>query len=185
MSLKNITNQTHQYLTIFLLSLCLSAAFTSSLALASENNTSINRQAENLKKDLLELNKEMFILEEELLFPGNTQVAIFVSLDAGSLFNLDYAKVIINKKPVNYHLYTNNEIDSLTRGAVHRIHTTNLNKGKHELVIIIGGFDAQGREIKRAAELEFSKSDGTQFIELRILANVDSQRPEFEFNVWD
>ena len=152
---------------------------------ASEDKKTTVESVEILKRDLLDLNKELFILEEELLFPANTQVAIFISQDSGNTFKMDHAKVLLNNKAVNYHLYTENELDALSRGAVHRIHTINLNQGDHKLVIIFGGFGPKGREYKLAAELDFKKSTGTQFIELRILANSKSQQPEFEFNVWN
>ena len=152
---------------------------------ANEENYASVESVEILKRDLLDLNKELFILEEELLFPANTQVAIFISQDSGTAFKMDHAKVLLDNKAVNYHLYTESELDALSRGAVHRIHTINLNQGDHKLVIIFGGFGPKGREYKLAAELDFKKTTGTQFIELRILADSKSQQPEFEFNVWN
>lgn len=173
--------QTTYYCLIMLLVL----ATASHIANANEQSPAAEKSIEALKADLLELNKELFILEEELFFPGNTQVAVFISHDAGLLFKMDFAKVLINNKAVNYHLYTNNELDALSRGAVHRIHTDNLNQGQHKLVIIFGGFGPKGREFKRAAELDFEKSTGSQYIELRISANIKNQQPEFQFKVWD
>ncbi|MFT3929972.1 MAG: hypothetical protein QM709_06705 [Spongiibacteraceae bacterium] len=43
----------------------------------------LSEQAQDIKKQALELNRDLFSLEEELLFPANTQVAVFVSLDTG------------------------------------------------------------------------------------------------------
>lgn len=170
---------------IVLFAVALSTTLTNNAVYANDNGSSTKNSVETLKRDLLELNKELFIFEEELLFPANTQVAIFISQDAGLLFKMDHAKVLLNNKAVNYHLYTDNELNALSRGAVHRIHTDNLNQGKHKLVIVLGGHGPKGREFKRAAELEFEKSTGTQYIELRIVANTKNQQPEFEFNVWD
>src|SRR5580698_2313090 len=42
---------------------------------------SLDGDVQGLKKEVLDLNKDLFLLEEELLFPANTQVAVFVSLD--------------------------------------------------------------------------------------------------------
>lgn len=173
----------HCVTTLFVVAL--SITLTNNTAYANDNNSTTKKSVETLKRDLLELNKELFILEEELLFPGNTQVAVFISQDAGLLFKMDHAKVLLNNKVVNYHLYTDNELNALSRGAVHRIHTGNLNQGKHKLVIIFGGHGPKGREFKRATELDFEKSTGSQYIELRIVANTKNQQPEFEFNVWD
>jgi hypothetical protein len=38
---------------------------------------------------VIDLNRDLFVLEEELLFPANTQVAVFVSMDVGDFFALD------------------------------------------------------------------------------------------------
>jgi len=178
-------NKPTLYFAILLLAAFLASMLSSHVVNANEENNTSLESVEILKRDLLELNKELFILEEELLFPANTQVAIFISQDSGTAFKMDHAKVLLNNKAVNYHLYTENELDALSRGAVHRIHTINLNQGDHKLTIIFGGFGPMGREYKLAAELDFKKTTGTQFIELRILANSKSQQPEFEFNVWN
>src|SRR5688500_14665630 len=46
----------------------------------------LDETVQDLKKDVVDLNKELFVLEEELLFPANTQVAVFVSMDIGEFF---------------------------------------------------------------------------------------------------
>jgi len=48
---------------------------------------------EDLKKASLELNRDLLILEEELLFPSNTQVSVFLSVDVGEFFKLDAVKL--------------------------------------------------------------------------------------------
>ena len=103
---------------IVLFAVALSTTLTNNAVYANDNGSSTKNSVETLKRDLLELNKELFILEEELLFPANTQVAIFISQDAGLLFKMDHAKVLLNNKAVNYHLYTDNELNALSRGAV-------------------------------------------------------------------
>ena len=52
---------------------------------ASGEFRSLDQEVQALKKEVVELNKDLFVLEEELLFPANTQVAVFVSLDVGEL----------------------------------------------------------------------------------------------------
>ena len=49
----------------------------------------LDADVQDLKKQVLDLNKDLFLLEEELLFPSNTQVAVFVSMDVGDFFGLD------------------------------------------------------------------------------------------------
>ena len=43
-------------------------------------------ELENLKEAVLTLNRDLLILEEELLYPASSQVAIYVSMDLGQYF---------------------------------------------------------------------------------------------------
>src|SRR5882724_8065483 len=47
---------------------------------APQEFKSLDQDVQSLKKEVLDLNRELFTLEEELLFPANTQVAVFVSI---------------------------------------------------------------------------------------------------------
>ena len=139
---------------------------------------------ELLKNEILKLNRDLFILEEDLLFPASTQTAIFLSIDGSGLFQLDNAKIAIDKTPVGHHLYTEKEIAALTRGAVQRLYTGNVSNGSHELVIVLSGIGPKGRDYKRAAKLDFEKSTAAQYIELKIEANPNNLQPDFNFKVW-
>jgi hypothetical protein len=66
----------------------------------------LDETVQELKKDVVDLNRELFVLEEELLFPANTQVAVFVSMDIGEFFALDSLTLKIDNKEVANYLYT-------------------------------------------------------------------------------
>jgi len=95
---------------------------------------SLDGDVQCLKKEVLDLNRDLFLLEEELLFPANTQVAVFLSLDVGTFFELDSVQVKVDNKEVANYLYTEREVEALNRGGVHRVFIGNLKVGKHELV---------------------------------------------------
>ncbi|MFQ5489070.1 MAG: AraC family transcriptional regulator, partial [Gammaproteobacteria bacterium] len=99
----------------------------------------LDDEVQTLKKDILDINRELFILEEELLFPTNTQVAVFLSLDTGEFFKLDAVQVKIDDKVVSNYLYTRRELEALRRGGVQRIYFGNLRAGEHELVAFFTG----------------------------------------------
>ena len=68
---------------------------------------------------MLDLNRDLFLLEEELLFPANSQVAFFISMDVGEYFELDSINLKIDGKEVSNYLYTEREVGALIRGGVH------------------------------------------------------------------
>ena len=74
---------------------------------------SIDQDVQSLKKEVLDLNRDLFLLEEELLFPANSQVAFFISMDVGEYFELDSVNIKIDGKEVANYLYTVREADAL------------------------------------------------------------------------
>jgi hypothetical protein len=78
---------------------------------------SLDTRVQDLKAEIIRLNRDLLILEEELLFPAGTQVAVFVSMDVGKLFELESVQVKLNDKVVAQHLYTGLEVQALHRGT--------------------------------------------------------------------
>jgi len=146
---------------------------------------SIDQDVQALKKEVLDLNRDLFLLEEELLFPANSQVAFFVSMDVGEYFDLDAVSIKIDGKEVANYLYTERETDALIRGGVHRLHMANLKTGEHELVAIFIGHGPNVREYRRGATLSFDKGIGAKYLELEITDSVSAQQPEFIIKEWE
>ena len=145
----------------------------------------LDRAVQTLKKDVLDLNRDLFMLEEELLFPANSQVAFFISMDVGAYFELDSVNIKIDGKEVANYLYTVRETDALIRGGVHRVHMANLKTGEHELIAIFTGKGPHVRDYRRGATLSFTKGIGAKYVELEITDRVKKQQPEFVIKEWD
>ena len=153
--------------------------------LAQDDARALDSEVQDLKKEVLALNRELFLLEEELLFPANSQVAMFVSMDIGDFFALDAVQVKIDGKEVANYLYSEREVEALIRGGVHRIHIDNLKVGEHELVAFFTGKGPQGRDYKRGAEFRFEKGLGAKYMELRISDRESKLQPEFLISEWE
>lgn len=152
---------------------------------ADESFRSLDQDIQTLKKDVLDLNRDLFILEEELLFPANTQLAVFVSMDVGALFALDSVQVRIDDREVANYLYTEREADALLRGGVHRIWLGNLRAGPHELVAFFTGKGPHERDYRRGATLSFEKGIGAKYLELAVSDKVAGLQPEFLVKEWE
>jgi hypothetical protein len=145
---------------------------------------SLDERIQEVKADVIRLNRDLLILEEELLFPANTQVAIFVSMDVGKLFSLDSVRVRLNDKDVASYLYTPAEVQALHRGGVQRVYVGNLKAGTHELVAFFTGKGPQDRDYKRGATIRFDKGTQPKYIELQIKDTTGKLQPEFEIKIW-
>ena len=154
-------------------------------AVAREEFRSLDRGVQSLKEEVLDLNRDLFLLEEELLFPANSQVAFFVSLDVGEYFELDSISLKIDGKEVANYLYTEREAKALMRGGVHRLHMGNLKVGDHELIAIFTGEGPHVRDYRRGATLSFNKGIGAKYMELKITDRVSKQQPEFAIQEWE
>jgi len=145
----------------------------------------LDEEAQGLKKDVVDLNRDLFVLEEELLFPANTQVAVFLSMDVGEFFSLDSVTLKIDQKEVANHLYTPREADALLKGGVHRLYVGNLKVGGHELVAFFSGKGPNNRDYKRGATVKFEKGIGAKYLELKINDRQRKLQPEFEIKDWE
>jgi hypothetical protein len=154
-------------------------------AAASPDFKTLDQEVQGVKKDIIELNKDLFVLEEELLFPANTQVAVYVSMDVGTFFALDSVTVKIDNKEVKNYLYTAREADALLKGGVQQIYLGNLKVGKHELVAFFTGKGPVERDYKRGATINFTKGVGAKYLELKITDKVSKHQPEFTIKDWE
>ena len=151
----------------------------------SDETKTLDARVQLLKKEVKALNRDLFILEEELLFPSSTQVAIFLSIDVGEFFRLDSVQVKIDDKIVANHLYTKRELGALERGGVQRLYMGNVKAGEHELVASFRGPGPNNREYKRATTIKFKKSSAAKFMELKIVDASRKLQPEFVVKEWE
>jgi hypothetical protein len=145
----------------------------------------LDQEVQGLKKDVIDLNKDLFVLQEELLFPANTQVALYISMDVGTFFALDSVTVKIDNKEVKNYLYTAREVNALLKGGVQQIYLGNLKVGKHELVAFFTGKGPIERDYKRGATINFDKGVGAKYLELKITDRVPKHQPEFMIKDWE
>jgi hypothetical protein len=153
-------------------------------ATPTSNPQGLDTRIQSLKQEAMELNRDLLVLEEELLFPASTQVAVFVSVDVGALFDLDSVQLKVDDTIVTNYLYTERETQALHRGGVQRLYVGNLKAGKHELVAVFTGKGPRSRDYRRGTTLTFDKSTDPKYIELQIRDETRGQQPEFRVKEW-
>ncbi len=151
-------------------------------AYAEEETTA--EKLEALKKEVISVNRDLFILEEDLLFPASTQVAIYLSVDVGEFFALDNIKLKIDDKEVTHYLYTKNDIDALHRGAIQKLFLDNLSTGTHQIVAIVIGIGPHNREYRRAIAFDFEKDTEAKALEIQIRDDTAKLQPKLNIVEW-
>ena len=151
--------------------------------LETNNQQNLSQQIEALKQAMVDLNRDLFVLEEELLFPSSTQVAVYLSMDVGEYFALDAVELRINGDVKTYYLYTERQVNALNRGGVQRLYVGNVNRGEHELSAYFIGVGPENREYKRALSVQFTKNDEPVALALNVIDSSSKQQPLFEARV--
>jgi hypothetical protein len=152
---------------------------------SADTTRGLDENIQDLKKQVVDLNRDLFVLEEELLFPANTQVAVFVSMDIGDFFALDSVVLKIDNREVSNYLYTPREAAALAKGGVQRMYVGNLKAGKHELVALFSGQGPNQRDYRRGASIKFEKGVGAKYLELKISDRARRAQPEFVIKDWE
>ena len=122
-----------------------------------DNMRSLDGQVQEIKSDVLSIASELSNLEERLLYPSNTQVAVFVDLADGEDFRLDSVQIQLNGDLVAHHIYSYKELEALQKGGVQRIYTGNIPTGDHELEVLVAGKHGGGSDFSSTESFRFSK----------------------------
>jgi hypothetical protein len=118
---------------------------------------SLDDQVQEIKTDVLGIAADLTRLEEKLLYPSNTQIAIFVSITEGQPFRLDAMQINIDGRLATHYIYAYKELEALQHGGVQRIYTGNVPTGAHEIAVSVNGKTDSDKDFNRTATFSFSK----------------------------
>ena len=138
--------------------------------ISREQIKGLDEQVQEIKSDVLGIAAELNQLEEKLLYPSNTQVAVFASVAGGETFRLDSVEIQLDGTPVAHHLYTFKELEALKNGGVQRIYTGNVRSGKHDLQVSVIGKTGGGADFKKSEHFTVNKGVGPRIVEMSLAA---------------
>ena len=118
---------------------------------------SLDGQVQEIKSDVLNIASELNLLEERLLYPTNTQVALFVAVEEDEKFRLDSVQIEIDGELATHHIYNFQELEALQKGGVQRIYTGNYVTGEHELRVTVLGKLENGEDFSSSDSFSFAK----------------------------
>ena len=175
---------------IFVLSLGIGIAASSTGGVAAESASrksasmqSLDEQVQEVKSDVLAIAAELSNLEEQLLYPSNTQIAVFVSIEAGHEVALDSAQISIDGELVAQHIYSFKELEALQKGGVQRIYTGNIHTGDHRIEVSITGKKGGGKNFDAVESFAFSKAVDPKLVGIR-LASQSLGDPTIALEGW-
>ena len=123
-----------------------------------EQMKGLDEQVQEIKSDVLSIAAELNGLEERLLYPSNSQVAVFVDLADGKEFRLDSIQIQLNGNLIAHHIYSYKELEALQKGGVQRIFNGNIATGQHQLEVSVAGKHDSGKDFSSVESFTFSKN---------------------------
>ena len=151
---------------IFLFSVAAMWSTASAQDVTREQIKGLDEQVQEIKADALSIAAELNQLEEKLLFPSNTQMAVFVSLAADEKFRLDTIEVLLDGQPAARHIYTFKELEALQKGGVQRLYTGNITTGDHDIHVLASGKGSAGFDMKNSKQFKVHKGVGPKIVEI-------------------
>jgi hypothetical protein len=124
----------------------------------------LDEQVQEIKTDVLSIAAQLNQLEEKLIYPSDTQLAIFVSLAEGEKFRLDAVDIELDGKEVAHHLYAFKELEALQKGGVQRIYLGNVRTGAHLLKVSVSGKNGGGSDFQQAESFTVAKAIGPKLV---------------------
>src|SRR5262249_22287708 len=128
----------------------------------------LDEQVQEVKSDVLSIAAELNQLEEKLLFPSGTQVAVFVALAKGDQMRLDAVRLEIDGQLVAHYIYSAKELEALRKGGVQRIYVGNVATGDHQLNVLVDGKLKAGADFSRTEHFTFHKEVKPKLVELTV-----------------
>jgi hypothetical protein len=132
---------------------------------------SLDEQVQEIKSDVLGIAKDLSLLEERLLYPSDTQLAVFVSIASGDTFRLDAVQLTIDGEPATRYIYSFKELEALQNGGMQRVYTGNIRTGSHELTVSVNGKLPSGKEFSNSETFTFTKEVEPRLLGLTLAAN--------------
>lgn len=128
----------------------------------------LDEQVQDTKSDVLSIAAELNQLEEKLLYPSGTQVAIFIALAKGDEMRLDAVQLQIDGQLVAHYIYSFKELEALRKGGVQRIYVGNVATGDHQLDVMVDGKLKSGADFNRSQHFTFRKEVKPKLVELTV-----------------
>jgi hypothetical protein len=137
----------------------------------------LDEQVQEIKSDVLSISQELSRLEEKLLYPSGTQVAIFVALTKGDQMRLDSVRLQIDGQLIADHIYSAKELEALRKGGVQRIYVGNVTTGNHQLEVLVDGNLEGGADFSRTEHFTFSKEVKPKLVGLTLAGPRSGNTP--------
>ncbi|MDH5547940.1 MAG: AraC family transcriptional regulator [Gammaproteobacteria bacterium] len=144
----------------------------------------LDDRAIEIKREFIDIGKDMHIFERQNTFPDEQRVSVFLTVDVGEFFRLHSLKIVIDNETVAQRDYHDHETDGLEKGAANRVYIGNFAQGEHRMTAFIEGVGPRNQPYKKALRYKFMKGAPPVFLELRLRDKESRLQPEMLVKQW-
>ena len=144
----------------------------------------LDGEMQAIKEEILEINQEILLLEELMLYPHGQQLVVLVSVANNSPVRPESISLQLDEQPVSQHRYSSSESDSLQEGGVHRLYSGRLNEGEHTLTVSVTGVQNKGRAFQQQRSVTLTKVPGRKYLELHLGPVGNTPESELSIREW-
>jgi hypothetical protein len=157
--------------------ICLGSAYGGERQDDRQQMKGLDEEVQEIKSDALRIAAELSRLEEKLLYPSGTQVAIFVALAKGDPLRLDAVRLQIDGRLVAHYIYSFKELEALRKGGVQRLYVGNVATGDHKLAVLVDGKLEGGADFSRTENFVFRKDVKPKLLGLTVAGSNSGNAP--------
>jgi hypothetical protein len=180
-----MNNYKNKLLPLMAFGLLLSQSVTSQESLATDSPENIELQVNALYAEAASLERDIGLLEKDLLFPPLTRVEVFLSVESELDFQLKSVAMILDGDEKSFHVYSASDLTALQMGGLQQFWEGNVALGEHQLRVDFQGLNAKNKVIKQSISTDFEKTrDGLAF-EVQVKQGADAKTPLFSLKAWD
>jgi hypothetical protein len=149
-----------------------------------ERFVELDSEIQAIKVEILEINRDILLLEELSLYPHGQQLVVLVSVANGSPINPERITLQLDGQTVTQHDYSRGESGALREGGVHRLYTGRLGEGEHKLDVTLGGRQARDKAFKTQRSITITKMSGRKTVELHLGPGKQRSEPVVTIRQW-
>jgi hypothetical protein len=146
--------------------------------------SALDAQVQNLRNEALILERDIGLLEKELLFPPLTRVEVYLSMQPELDYKLRSVVLEIDGEEKSFHIYSESDMAALRVGGMQSFWEGNVALGTHQLVATFKGEDPKGRPLGGTTQAAFKKTRSGLALELQVLVGKNEKTPKFAVKDW-
>lgn len=167
-----------------LISLCFVLLFHASVSANETSEAELDQKVELLRSEASNIERDLGLLEKELLFPPLTRVEFYLSIQPDLDFSLRSVALELDGEEKSFHIYSQDDMTALQLGGLQHFWEGNVALGKHRIVATFKGSDTKGNMVKQSITHEFEKTTAGAAFELQVVQGKNLKTPDFVVKSW-